>query len=176
MSIDLEPRKDRPAPIDNSRIGRRFVLWKEDFRLDAYKDQFGKPQTGYIVAREIPVIVTEEKAVPCMWSNNQQIGQKAIGPNGKDYTCNWTSYPDDSMTPTYYWDTVKDTDGGLWMPVDAIQAFNLKIGPHVREDGSRAIPIGAEICNEHNRAYLDACAFCSLYATRERAIKDKEEQ
>src|SRR3954463_2736560 len=104
-----------------SRIGWKFVLWKTYYSSEAYRDQLGIAHSGYEVTDEIPVVVIEERFdVPSMFGpekNNH--GWKAKAENGgRLFYCNWTSYPDDSLTPTYYWE-VKVEGAEFWQPEDA---------------------------------------------------------
>ena len=131
-------------------IGRKLVLWREEYRSNAYTDQAGVSQGGYVVLEQIPVTITETRKVPGMWGGPEKKyeGWKAIADHtGEEFTCNWFSFPDDSMTPAYYWDARTDSRG-TWQPVDACQAFNHGYA-HVNEDGTRCNPIGATICSKH---------------------------
>lgn len=138
-----------------SRLGWRFILWKTYYKQDAYTDQLGIAHSGYEVTDEIPVVIIEERFdVPSMFGpeiNNH--GWKARAENGgRIFSCNWEQYPDDSMTPTYYWDC-KAEGAEFWQPEDAVQAFNMKHIPHVRPDGTRAVPAGVEHCEEHDEVW-----------------------
>jgi len=135
-------------------IGKKFVLWHEEYVSGAYKDQMGVSHSGYVVSEQILVTVIETKKVPVMWGKGEDEGWKAISDAGEEFTCNWNSFPDDSMTPTYYWDARKDARG-LWQPVDGIQTYNQGTGVHCNSDGTKCKPLGANICKKHNYAYLD---------------------
>jgi hypothetical protein len=141
-------------------IGDKVILWKEEFSQRAYKDQFNKYHEGYIILDEFIAIISEIKKVKGMFGNGEHEGWKAITNNGEEFTCNWNIFPDDSMTPTYYWDIVKDNTG-LWRPTDAIQASNTGY-IFVDIDGNKKIPMGAKICNKHEYdvTYLDECWRC----------------
>lgn len=142
-------------------IGRKFVLWHTKMDLKAYKDQMGIYHSGYIVLEEFIVTIVETKKVPNMWGGGFSDGWRALTEMGREFTCNWHSYPDDSITPTYYWDVVKEDDGSLWTPEDAKQAYGHGY-PYVRPDGSRAIPEGMQVCSEHDIAYFDECWKCAF--------------
>ena len=79
------------------KVGDKVLLHTEAF-----------PDTDY--AKEdifIPVIVTEiREDVPNMWSGEKNCrGWKAKGlEDGREYSCNWNSFPSDSMTPRWQWD------------------------------------------------------------------------
>lgn len=135
-----------------SIIGTKIVLWKEEFSLSAYVDQMGVAQKGYIVTEEYPVTIIETKKVKGMWGNSEYDGWKAITEDGRVFTCNWDSFPDDSMTPTYYWDVVKENNGELWQPVDAIQS--VRYFPCVDVNGNRKMPVNSKTCEKHNEVYL----------------------
>jgi hypothetical protein len=100
-------------------IGKKFVLWRTEFRGNGYKDQLGISHKAYVVLEQIPVTITEVKKVPDMWSDKQYEGWKAVSETGEEFTCNWNSFPSDSMTPTYFWKLVKTHGvfGSLRMPV-----------------------------------------------------------
>ena len=141
-----------------SRVGEKLVLWRTEFSLSAYKDQFGIPHKGYVVLEEHEVTIVEEREVPCMWDRNEtDYGYRATNSNGKEFTCNWESFPDDSTTPMYYWN-IEQKNENWFQWVDAIQACNYFL--HVDKDGSRKYPINSTLCNKHNIAYFDYCWKC----------------
>lgn len=135
-----------------SQIGRKVVLWDEQYRKNAYIDQLGISHNAFVVLREFVVRIIEEREVKNVWGSGMSTGWKAITEDGRVFTCNWNSFPDDSMTPTYYWDAINE-DGYIWNPVDAVQACSIM--PHVDEKGNRAIPIGSTTCQKHNILHLD---------------------
>lgn len=139
-------------------IGQKFVLWREDFSREAYIDQMGIAHSGYIVTEEFEVIITEVRPVKNMWGDGMSTGWKGETKDGKVFTCNWHSFPDDSMTPTYYWDCIKD-ESGLWRPVDAEQAVNDHY-VHVDPEGNQKLPVGSTVCEKHKVVYLDQCWKC----------------
>lgn len=155
------------------KIGAQYILIETDYSAEAYRDQFDLPQEGYVVKREIRVTVTEVRTdVPGLWGREKNYhGWKAMDAHGKVYTCNWKSFPDDSMTPTYYWDVMKDFVDGetyYWRPEDALQAVNSF--PHVWPDGRPYIPFGMKKCPTH-KYYYDpdeefGCWRCHLESIR----------
>jgi len=169
-----------------SRLGWKFVLWKSYYQQDAYKDQLGITHDGYVVTDEIVVTVIEERHdVPSMWgpeaNNDGWIARADEG--GREYYCNWEIYPDDSMTPAYFWDT-KVEGAEFWQPEDAVQAYNSKHIPHVRPDGSRAVPAGVEICPKHDYAWYirkglvsgEQCFKCMCDAISIKHLKETENE
>jgi len=110
-------------------------------------------QPGYLVESEFQVTVTEEKEVPAMWGQDTYTGIKAVTADGKEFTRNWNYFPDDSMTPCYYWDALED-ELGVWQPEDAVQAYNMGF-VHVDNYGNRKIPAGFEICRKHDKVVED---------------------
>ena len=138
-------------------IGKTIVLWKEEFSNRAYQDQMGIWQGGYVVKNEYVVTIIETQKVRGMWGNSEYDGWKAITNDGQVFTCNWNNFPDDSIAPTYYWDVV-NSNGELWMPVDAIQAA--RVYPHVDENGDKKFPIGSSECRKHNVLFLNKCWYC----------------
>jgi len=141
-----------------SIIGKKYILWREEYSLGAYKDQFDIAHHGYVVLDEFFVEVIETKDVKGMWGSDVYQGLKTITENGKIFTLNWNSFPDDSMTPTYYWDTIED-ENGIWQPVNAIQALNHGL-VHVDKSGNRKIPEGVSFCDKHKIFYDTACWRC----------------
>jgi hypothetical protein len=142
-----------------TRIGEKVILWKEQYSGKAYTDQLGITHDGYIVPEEYIVTIVEEKPVRAMWGQETYMGYRALTDDGKEFTLNWSSFPDDSMTPTYYWNGTYNNSEEPWMPVDALQASNSHI-PHVDEHGNKKIPVGAKQCEKHNEVYLDQCWKC----------------
>jgi len=141
-----------------SIIGEKYILWRTEFSLDAYKDQFNKSHNGYVVLGEFVTKVIEVKEVKGMWGSDIFQGVKTSTEDGKIFTRNWNYFPDDSMTPTYYWDAIKDKNG-VWQPVDAIQALNHGL-IHVDKNENRKVPIGVSLCDRHNIFYDTACWRC----------------
>ena len=143
-----------------STTREKYILWRTEFSLDAYRDQFNKLHKGYVVLDEFFTKVIEIRFdVKGMWSSDVFQGLKASTEDGKIFTLNWNIFPDDSMTPTYYWDTIKD-ENGIWQPVDAIQALNHGL-IHVDKSGNRKIPKGVSFCNKHKIFYDTACWRCN---------------
>lgn len=130
-----------------SNLNREILLWRTTFSLYAYKDQLDISHEGYIVEEEIRVKIVELKQVPNMWGPGTNEGWRAVDKDGKSYFCNWHSYPDEAMTPTYYW-TMEDEYPNL---VDAEQAIGMRI--YVNKDGSKAIPKDFKYCDLHNIWY-----------------------
>ncbi|MDP1689438.1 MAG: hypothetical protein Q8L47_04930 [bacterium] len=146
-----------------SNIGRKFILWRIMYRNDAYIDHIGRTHRGNIVLEQISVTIIEEKEVKGVTSSNVYKGLRAMQENCEVFTLNWLSYPDHSGTPTYYWDSIRRKgDSELWFPIDACQAFNLNIVPHVTPHNTKAFPIGAWFCQKHDFAYIkpDKCSKC----------------
>jgi hypothetical protein len=86
-----------------NNLGRKLTLLRTKFSHKAYRDQLGIFQTGYIVLESYNVKIIEIKAVPGLWDTKHQYeGWKAVTDNGKEFTCNWNTFPDDSITPTFY--------------------------------------------------------------------------
>src|SRR5947209_5283654 len=131
-------------------IGATFVLWRTEYRTSAYTDQFDRRHGGYVVVDEDTVTVTEVLEVPGMWEPREKYyGLRASGESGRKYSLNAHRYPDDSPTPTYYWDPVEGGDGVVFRPVDAVQAYNLRADVHVDEEGKGIQPAGTEKCEKH---------------------------
>ena len=174
--IEGEIDQDKIIEKTGGMIGRKFVLWREDYRRDTYKDQFGRSHRGYVILKEAIVTVIEEKQISYMWSRGNGIGLRAVTEDGVEYTRNWHSYPDDSMTPTYYWDVVEQETDVLWEPVDAYQAYNLKVSVYVKEDDTKAIPSGAQICDTHDRAFQEGnkCVNCYFESLRSKSLVSEE--
>jgi len=141
-----------------SIIGKKFILWREEYSLNAYKDQFDKSHKGYIVLDEFVVTVIETKDVRGMFGTEMYQGLKASTEDGKNFTRNWHSFPDDAMTPNYYWNVIED-ENGIWQPVDAIQALNTGY-IHVDKKGDQKIPFGVFVCDKHNVFYDTTCWKC----------------
>ncbi len=137
--------------MHNENIGRKLVLWFTEYSNEAYTDQMGIKHPGYIVKEQIPVTIIKVKKVPYLFGDGYGEGWLAKSDTGEEFTCNWNRFPDDSMTPTYYWDVKKD-HRGLWEPVDAIQTQGWY--PHVDEKGNQCIPINSVFCKNHNITYL----------------------
>lgn len=118
-------------------ILRKVVLWDTRYEENAYKDQFGFSHPGYIVDNEFIVTIVDEQYVGGMFGDGIYEGWKAVTNDGMVFTCNWNIFPNDSATPTYYWDARRDGEH-IWKPVDAHQAS--KFMPHFDKDGNLKVP------------------------------------
>ena len=135
-------------------IGDKYVLWEIEYKSKAYQDQFKRFHPGYVIKNEYEVTVVEERQVKGMWGGEEFSGVKAVTSNGKEFTRNWNSFPDDSMTPTLYWDSLDICD--------AIQLINL-YNACVDENGNPKYPKESHFCPEHNNWYLrKECWICEL--------------
>ena len=119
-----------------SNLGRKLTLLRTKFSMSAYQDQMGIRHSGYIVLEAYPVEIIETRQVKGMWGGGEYEGWKAITEDGKVFTCNWESFPDDSITPAFYWNGIKD-ENGLWQPEDAEQALAYGAAPYVDEFGNK---------------------------------------
>ena len=54
------------------------------------------------------VEIIETRSVPGVYSDGDFTGWKAKGEDGAIYACNWTRFPDDSMTPCWSWEKLDD--------------------------------------------------------------------
>lgn len=140
-------------------VGRKLTLWREEYRRDAYFDQFGMPHRGRLVVEEIPVTVVEEKSVSGDYGSESDSykGLRALARDGRVFVQNWDYFPETSLMPTYYWfhfkgDISNPTD--VYEVVDSIQAANHNklYGPYVHADGTRAIPQHENVryCAKHD--------------------------
>lgn len=151
------------------KLGQKYVLWRSEYKRDAYIDQFEHQHAGYLVLEQIVVTVSEIcNTVKDMWTGlNNCTGWKAVSESGEVFTCNWEVYPSDSMTPTYYWD-VREDARGLWQPEDACQAWDMY--PHVDANGQKIMPIGTIICDKHHIASIDEpCWRCAFEKEKEKS-------
>ena len=94
-----------------------------------------------------------------MFGISRFTGWKAISKNGEEFTCNWKNFPNDSMTPTFYWD-VRHDKKSIWRPIDGCQAYNLNFTVYILPNGTKATPIETQLCEKHNYAYTNTeCCF-----------------
>ena len=132
------------------KVGDRIVLHKVAF------PQRSDQRDHFVVVR-----ITEVKPVPNSWGNGTGEGlwavrepdQPAYGDNaGQEFSCCWTSFPDDSMSPYWTWwcaDTHQhwfDITQGLYCPPRVPAVLSKVMG----------------LCNGHKTLYLldDGCVEC----------------
>jgi hypothetical protein len=159
---------------EHSSLNRKLVLWYAHYDSAAYTDQMGVPRQGYVVTHEAPVTIVEVRQVPGMWGSKEKYeGWRAQDAEGKNYYCNWHSFPDDSMTPAYYWDT-PDWGDDMMRWIDAEQAYSMHVAPHVRPNHTKAVPVGAVVCEKHDTARLPPlkCWRCEIEDLREARRKE----
>jgi hypothetical protein len=76
-------------------IGHKILLHNEPFPQNM--------REGDAPDKFVLVEVVETKKFPGMWGNEQYNGYRALGEDGRYYLLNWSSFPDDSMTPHWSW-------------------------------------------------------------------------
>jgi len=141
-------------------IGRKVSLWTTKYVQGAYKDQHGVKHDAYVVDEQWLAIIAEAKEVPGVYGEGKHEGWKATTEKGEVFTCNWTRFPDDSMFPTFMWYMEK----GRKVANDACQEYGRKMALILDKDGKRAIPLGAEACEQHELAFMpgDGCYLCQV--------------
>lgn len=154
-------------------VGTRFLLWRREWRQIATTSSRVGTDSGWIVLEEVPIIVIEQRNdVPGMFGNGTFLGLKARADDGREFTRNWDSYPDDAMTgATSRWYHINRDDGAPFEDfVDAIQASSIFYraigGQYYDEQGEFKVPTGAEICMLHGDTFLvgATCSECSFDA------------
>jgi hypothetical protein len=114
--------------------------------------------------RFVLVTIIEERPVRGMFGPGNYFGYRAKGDDGRFYTCNWGSFPDDSTTPTWMWyrdmpaeeinEAVKNEDA-CWYDVTQGMPY-IKTRPIWLE---RYTPF-ITYCPLHQRLYYDLCFWC----------------
>lgn len=164
----------------------KVILWRAEFRTDAYVDQCGLPHNGYVVLEEVEAKIIVRRTVPGDYSDKvkpHQIGYQARSTDKKDgraFECNWERWPD-TCTSNPYW---------LWYELDANrteiveQWYNAEAVagqrgyPYVR-DNVLAIPPSSIVpyCETHMMCYNKddgfGCYRCDI--ERRRQEKNKGE-
>lgn len=151
-------------------IGVAFLLWRREWRSVATTSSRVGTADGWVVLEEIPVTVVEQRNdVPGMFRpDSKYMGLKARAEDGREFTRNWESYPDDAMTgATHRWYHVNAEEGAPFADiVDAILAtsiFSRAVGGQCYdEQGAFKVPTGAEICPLHGDTFLTGqqCSDC----------------
>jgi hypothetical protein len=78
----------------STNLNRKLVLHKVPFPSQSEeKDEF------------VVITIVEVKQVPNTWSKGTNEGWRATDKNGKEYFCNWESFPDDSSSPSWSWNS-----------------------------------------------------------------------
>ena len=120
--------------------------------------------------RFVLVTILEEKNVPGMWGRGTYKGYRASGDDGRVYLLNWSSFPDDSMTPTWMWylemdekddaaihKAIKENDAA-WYDVTQGMTF-IPFRPRIVDQ----YPDVIEYCSTHQRLSYkdhDGCFYC----------------
>lgn len=142
--------------MSENEMGNKYTLWIAKYSLEAYVDQMGKKQNGYIVQEQVIVTVTEVRTdVRDMWTDEKRHkGIRAISDTGELFQCNWNVFPSDSMSPTFYWDAINFRNGERVQAIDAVQAYNSGISVYVYKN-EKVKPVGNHIdyCVEHDKVY-----------------------
>lgn len=155
-------------------VGTTIVLWYLEYRTkDAYRDQIGRAHGGYLTYEEIPVRIIEVRTdVPGMFFAGKHEGYRAIAEDGRTFSLNWTSYPDDVLSTPTRWNPEFPFENTLKEFVDAAFFYNhCRQGyPCVTKEGTRAIPKSGtvEICRQHDFAHRvdEECWECHLASIR----------
>lgn len=150
------------------KVGEKILLWSQQLRHGAYKDQFGIEHSAIVILEEIEVTVTKLVDVKCTWTGEpvEGKGRYAQDANSRVYQQNIEGWPSDSKMPTYYWYSEPADQFE-----DAFQSVNLKLQyPKIRPDGTLAVPAGAIHCEKHDQ-YLkpdEQCFYCKHGVDRRR--------
>lgn len=151
-------------------VGVAFLLWRREWRSIATTSSRVGTADGWVILEEIPVTVVEQRNdVPGMFGRDAEyMGLKARAEDGREFTRNWESYPDDAKTgATHRWYHVNPEEGAPFADiVDAILAssiFSRAVGGQCYdEQGEFKVPSGAEICPLHGDTFLagQQCSSC----------------
>ena len=152
---------------ENGNLGRKLILWQTEFSRSAYTDQFGASHEGYKVLGEFAIEIVETRKVKNCWADGFSEGWRAVTPDGIEFTCNWEVFPDDSITPTFYWQRPDQSYMFVFDHVDAEQAVNSWL-IFATPEGNKAIPTGFKKCNEHNIWYDKSCWKCDYFEMKKR--------
>lgn len=155
-----------------SKVGTRFLLWRREWRHVATTSSRVGNGDGWVVLEEIPVTVIDQRTdVPGMFGRDKKyLGLKARADDGREFTRNWDSYPDDAMTGatlSWYHINAKEEAPGHGY-VDAIQASSIFYraigGQYYDEEGNFKVPTGAQVCPRHGDTFLpgDTCDSCDF--------------
>lgn len=163
----------------------KVVLWRAEFRTNAYVDQCGLFRDGYVVLEEVVAKVIDRRCVPGDYTNElkpHQIGYQARSIDKKDgraFECNWERWSD-TCTSNPYW---------LWYELDANRTeiinewYNAEAvagrrgHPYVRNN-ALAIPPSSVVpyCETHMMCYnkddVIGCYRCDI----ERIQKSRQEK
>lgn len=139
-----------------------IVLWRAEFRTNAYTDQCGLPHSGYVVLEEIEVHVVRSRIVPGDYSDEKLPHQivyvaRASNPNdGRAFECNWDRWPE-TCTSNPYWlwyelDVNRTEIVEQWYNAEAVAGR--RGFPYVR-DNKLALPNSSVVpyCEKHMMCY-----------------------
>lgn len=152
-------------------VGTIFLLWRREWRNIATMSSRVDTSDGWVVLEEVLVTVIEQRNdVPGMFGGGTYMGLKAVAEDGREFTRNWESYPDDVRTgATLRWHHINAPGDDPFMGfVDAIEAtsvFHRAIGgQYYDEAGKFKVPTGAEVCKLHGDTHLPGqqCDSCRL--------------
>lgn len=150
-------------------VGTTFLLWCREWRSVATMSSRVGTSDGWVVLEEVLVTVTEQRNdVPGMFGDGTFMGLKAVAEDGREFTRNWESFPDDAKTgATLTWYHINAPDDAPFMDfVDAIQASSVFYraigGQYYDEAGEFKVPTGAEVCKLHGDTHLpgQTCSSC----------------
>jgi hypothetical protein len=165
-------------------VGVKFVLWGRKYQQFATAQVRIDGSSGYVLIDEVGVVVTEQRNdVPGMFGDGKFIGLKAISEDGRVFSRNWESYPDDAKTgATSHWyleEKPEEAPRAYLGYVDAVQAssvFYRSIGGQTYDSGGLyAIPTGSKVCPRHGDTFLkeqecESCRVDSLFHREDEVV------
>jgi len=146
----------------SSQIGRLIILHKVPFPYQSEEeDEF------------VLIEIVETRQVPAVWEPDKTYeGWKALGEDGVHYYCNWSSFPDDSMTPSWSWNDEHeniwyDVAQGIYAPIpfrpDFVDRYHAVIHyceRHKRLDYYNKSEAWKNICLEEGHRPSNPCFDC----------------
>jgi hypothetical protein len=152
----------------------RVVLWRAEFRTNAYTDQCGLYHSGHVVLEEIEAKITDSRIVKGDYSgefNPNQIGYRARSVvDGRLFECNWDLWSDTNSSPYWLWFELNANRTAIiseWY--NAENVAGRRGHPYVQDNQLKIPPL--PYCEAHMMCYNEGaphgCYRCEIERLRE---------
>lgn len=159
----------------------KVVLWRAEYRTDAYTDQCGLEREGYVVLEEIEAEIIDSRLVKGNYSGKKepwQIGYRARSvTDGRIFECNWDIWSDTNTSPYWLWyefDTNRTEIVSEWRNAEIVAGRSAR--PYVKNNVLAIPPLS--YCEKHMLCYDEnderGCYKCEIERLRQERSQGKD--
>lgn len=146
------------------KIGDKLVLVHWKFSPTAYTDQMGIAQPGIIAEKVYDVEVVATQKSKGNYGGKMHDGYKAVTTDGREFTCQWESFDDASMSAYSNWNEPAAANGRIneWLLHEATNLMESSYRPLVAKDGKPFTHPRILRCEKHRTCHYtdEMCFMC----------------